>query len=59
MRRIDEPVPTSPFVINEIHADPDGTLGDANNDGTANFSDDEFVEIVNTGPPMRTSAIGP
>ena len=44
-----EPVPTSPFVINEIHADPDGTLGDANNDGTANFSDDEFVEIVNTG----------
>ena len=35
------------WVINEILADPDSTNGDANGDGTANFSDDEFVEIVN------------
>ena len=35
-------------VINEIHADPDSAAGDANNDGTPQFSDDEFVEIVNT-----------
>jgi hypothetical protein len=35
------------FVINEINADPDSTLGDANGDGEAHYSDDEFVEIVN------------
>ncbi|MEO0997149.1 MAG: lamin tail domain-containing protein, partial [Pseudomonadota bacterium] len=37
----------APVVINEIHADPDTAEGDANRDGAANFSDDEFVEIVN------------
>ena len=38
----------SAWVINEIHADPDGTIdGDANGDGTRNSSEDEFVEIVN------------
>jgi predicted extracellular nuclease len=38
----------TPWVINEIHADPaSGTPGDANGDGVRNFSDDEFVEIVN------------
>ncbi|HMB90640.1 MAG TPA: lamin tail domain-containing protein, partial [Rhodothermales bacterium] len=37
------------LLINEIHADPDGSLaGDANGDGTRDSSDDEFVEIVNT-----------
>ncbi len=36
------------MVINEIHADPDATAGDANGDGTVNTSQDEFVEIVNT-----------
>lgn len=36
------------WVINEIHADPDSTGGDANGDGVAQFSDDEFVEILNT-----------
>lgn len=41
------PPPTSDFVINEISADPDSTLGDANGDGVAQFGDDEFVEIVN------------
>ncbi len=36
------------WVINEIHADPDGSLaGDANGDGTRNGTQDEFVEIVN------------
>jgi len=35
------------FVINEINADPDSTLGDANGDGEAHYSNDEFVEIVN------------
>lgn len=35
------------FVINEINADPDSILGDANGDGVAHYSDDEFVEIVN------------
>jgi hypothetical protein len=37
----------STWVINEIGADPDSTDGDANGDGDAHFSQDEFVEIVN------------
>ncbi len=41
------PPPPAPWVINEVHADPDSTNGDANGDGTASFSQDEFVEIVN------------
>lgn len=40
---------TNPLVINEIHADPDSTSGDANGDGNSDGQDDEFVEIVNTG----------
>ncbi|MCP4656893.1 MAG: hypothetical protein GY856_15895, partial [bacterium] len=36
-----------PWVINEIHADPDPTSGDANGDSTVSASDDEFVELVN------------
>ena len=37
-------------VINEIHADPaSGSAGDANGDGVRDFSDDEFVELVNDG----------
>ena len=35
------------LIINEISADPDSTDGDANGDGEAQFSDDEFIEIVN------------
>jgi uncharacterized protein len=35
------------LVINEIHADPHASAGDANNDGVINTADDEFVEIVN------------
>lgn len=37
----------SGWIINEILADPDGALGDANGDRTVNTSDDEFVEIAN------------
>jgi predicted extracellular nuclease len=38
------------LVINELHADPAANLpGDANGDGVRDFSDDEFVEIVNSG----------
>lgn len=43
-----DPLAGPPLVINEIHADPGSdAAGDANNDGTRDFSDDEFVEIVN------------
>lgn len=36
------------LVLNEILADPaDGSSGDANNDGTRNSNDDEFLEFVN------------
>ena len=37
------------LVINEILADPDGSTGDANGDGVVDTSDDEFVELYNTG----------
>lgn len=43
-------------IINEIHADPDATNGDANGDGVVNILDDEFIEIVNhTGAPLDIS----
>lgn len=35
------------MVINEIHADPHPSLGDANLDGTVDSADDEFIELVN------------
>ena len=38
---------TYDFIINEIHADPHSTNGDANGDGTVNTSEDEFVELFN------------
>ena len=51
--------PTAPpadWIINEIHADPDATNGDANGDGTVSTTDDEFVEIFNdSGAPMDIS----
>jgi hypothetical protein len=37
------------LVINEINADPDATNGDANGDGSVNTSEDEFIELYNTG----------
>ncbi len=42
---IDDDLPL--LVINEIHADPDATNGDANGDGTTSTTQDEFVEIFN------------
>ena len=43
-------------IINEINADPDTTDGDANGDGVAHFSNDEFVEIYNdTGADLDMS----
>ena len=40
---------TQDLIINEILADPGTTDGDANNDGTINTSQDEFVELYNIG----------
>ncbi len=37
------------ILLNEIHADPDLVLGDANNDGQIHSDDDEFLEFVNIG----------
>ena len=46
--RVDGTVDGTGWIINEIHADPDGSIaGDANGDGTRNSSQDEFVELVN------------
>jgi trimeric autotransporter adhesin len=39
---------TQSLIINEIHADPDATNGDANGDGVISSDDDEFVELINT-----------
>ncbi len=47
----------SGLVINEVHADPDPSLGDANADGAVGSSDDEFVEIINsTNDPLDLSS---
>jgi hypothetical protein len=35
------------IVLNEIHADPDRILGDANGDGVIHSDDDEFLELIN------------
>ncbi|MCA9732584.1 lamin tail domain-containing protein [candidate division KSB1 bacterium] len=41
---------TSSLILNEILADPAADLpGDANGDGTRDTTDDEFIELVNTG----------
>jgi len=37
------------ILLNEIHADPDSILGDANKDGQVHSDDDEFLEFVNIG----------
>jgi hypothetical protein len=41
------PSPVPGILINEIHADPHATLGDANADGLVSGTQDEFIEIVN------------
>ncbi len=44
------PFQTAPLIINEYLADPaSGAAGDANGDGVFNTTQDEFVELVNTG----------
>jgi len=35
------------IVLNEVHADPDQILGDANGDGVIHSDDDEFLELIN------------
>lgn len=50
----DTPTPTIEInlpllVLNEIHADPDPILGDANSDGEVHSDNDEFLELVNGG----------
>ena len=46
----DVPPALPSLVINEFLADPaTGDAGDANGDGTRDASQDEFIEIVNTG----------
>jgi len=48
--------PATGWIINEIHADPDATAGDANGDGDVSTTRDEFVELVNqTGSPADIS----
>ncbi len=37
------------IFINEILADPPAVIGDANHDGVVSTTQDEFVELVNTG----------
>ncbi len=37
------------LVINEVLADPPAITGDANGDGVVSATQDEFVELVNTG----------
>lgn len=37
------------ILINELFADPPAIGGDANHDGLVHSSDDEFIELVNTG----------
>jgi hypothetical protein len=37
------------ILINEMLADPAALTGDANGDGVINTSQDEFIELVNTG----------
>lgn len=38
------------ILINEILADPPSGVGDANGDGVVSSLQDEFIELVNTGP---------
>ena len=40
---------TEDLIINEVLADPGASDGDANNDGVISASEDEFVEMYNSG----------
>jgi len=46
---LSEEVNLPALLINEIHADPHSSQGDANGDGTVHTTQDEFVELINTG----------
>jgi Lamin Tail Domain/Calx-beta domain len=55
-------VPVTPhpgdLVLNEIHADPHLTQGDANGDGVVSSDGDEFLELVNvTGKPLALGGV--
>ncbi|RRO20285.1 lamin tail domain-containing protein [Flavobacteriaceae bacterium 14752] len=44
------------FLINEVLYDPpSGSPGDANNDGTRDPNEDEFIEFFNSGPELDLS----
>jgi hypothetical protein len=44
------------FLINEVLYDPpSGSAGDANNDGTRDPNEDEFIEFFNSGPELDMS----
>jgi hypothetical protein len=44
------------FLINEVLYDPpSGSAGDANNDGTRDANEDEFIEFFNSGPELDMS----
>jgi len=44
------------FLINEVLYDPpSGSSGDANNDGTRDPNEDEFIEFFNSGPELDMS----
>jgi hypothetical protein len=56
------PMPVAPhpgdLVLNEIHADPHLTQGDANGDGVVSSDGDEFVELVNvTARPLALGGV--
>ena len=44
------PSASAVIVINEVLADPSAVFGDANGDGVIHTTQDEFIELVNTGP---------
>lgn len=44
-----QPCAGAVILINEVLADPPALIGDANRDGTASTTQDEFVELANTG----------
>lgn len=44
------------FIMNEVHYDPaSGSAGDANNDGTRNAQEDQFIEFFNSGDDLDIS----
>lgn len=47
---VGQPRAEAVILINEVLADPSAIFGDANGDGVTSITQDEFVELVNTGP---------